>query len=238
MHFPWRLGRGSLASLLASVLSLSACSGGTIQVIAPSEGPITGLTLEEQRVFDQARAAMNSAGCSAVQTVSPYAPPELDRSHIGGGELPVPPPLSSYASQPPASGPHDPRPLPSGVYPAPPPVDRTIHSLEHAAAIIWYAPTVGSDSRQAAELARIQAFFAKERESDHVIVAPYSYPDQGPAGMLPAESTMALIAWHRRQICLNLSLPVAFAFVTAYRFDPNAPDRYEGDAPEPGVPLG
>jgi hypothetical protein len=120
----------------------------------------------------------------------------------------------------------------------PPPVDRTIHSLEHAAVIVWYSSAAASDPRLANELALLQAFFAKDRESDHVIVAPYDYPDQGPAGMLPAGTTMALIAWHRRQVCRDISLPVAFAFVAAYRFDPDAPGRYEGEAPEPGVPIG
>jgi hypothetical protein len=238
MRFPWPPGRGFVASLVAAALCMPACGGGTIRVIAGSELPITGLNAEEQQLFDQAQAAMNSAGCTPVLTVPPYAPASLDRFHVGGSDLPVPPPLSSYASQPPASGPHAPSPLPSGVYQVPPPVDRTIHSLEHAAVITWYSPKAASDPSMADELAKLQVFFGKDRESDHVIVAPYDYPDQGPAGMLPAETTMALVAWHRRQVCRDISLPVAFAFVTAYRFDPNAPDRYQGEAPETGVPIG
>jgi hypothetical protein len=180
----------------------------------------------------------DSAGCTAVETVPPYAPADLDRSHIGGGDLPVPPPLSSYASRPPASGPHDPRPLASGVYRMPPPVDQTIHSLEHAAVIVWVPPTVLDSDPQTAEFGRLAAFFARPEEIDHVIVAPYNYPDQGPAGMLPAETSMALVAWHRLQLCQRVSLSVALGFVTAYRFDPDAPGRYQGEAPEQGVPIG
>jgi uncharacterized protein DUF3105 len=237
MRFPRRLVRGSLASVLAGSLSLSACGGGDIQV-SGSARTIPGLTAEEQQLFDQAQAAMDSAACTAVETVSPYDPAELDRSHIGGSDLPLPPPLSSYASRPPASGPHDPIPLASGVYREPPPVYRTIHSLEHAAVIVWVQPKVLDSDPQTPEFGRLAAFFSRPDEIDHVIVAPYDYPDQGPAGALPPETSMALISWHRRQLCRDVSLPVAFAFVSDYRFDPVTPSRYLGEAPEPGVPIG
>jgi len=237
--FPWRLIRGALAWLAAASLCLSACGGGgTIHVAGPAQRPILGLTAEEQQLFDQAQAAMNAAGCAAIKTASPYAPAEMDRSHIGGGDLPVPPPLSAYASRPPASGPHEPSPLASGVYLAPPTVYRTIHSLEHAAVIVWVDPSVVDSHPPNKDFVELADFFSRSDEGDHVIVAPYFYVDQGTAGRLPQGISMALVAWHRIQLCKRVSLPVAFAFVTAYRFDPEAPTRYQGEAPETGVPIG
>jgi Protein of unknown function (DUF3105) len=129
-------------------------------------------------------------------------------------------------------------PLTSGVYANPPPVANAIHSLEHAAAIVWFSPDAGADPGQDEDFTGIQAFFERPAQRDHAIVALYDYPDQGAAGTLPEGAGMALVAWHRLQLCDRLSLPVAFAFVLRYRFDPLHPDRYQGEAPEPGVPIG
>ncbi|MPZ22925.1 MAG: DUF3105 domain-containing protein [Dehalococcoidia bacterium] len=45
-----------------------------------------------------------------------------------------------YGTTPPASGPHNPVPLPAGVYrdPGSAPDERAVHSMEHAAVVIWY----------------------------------------------------------------------------------------------------
>jgi Protein of unknown function (DUF3105) len=45
-----------------------------------------------------------------------------------------------YNTDPPTSGPHNPVPLPSGVYrdPEQAPEERAVHAMEHASAIIWY----------------------------------------------------------------------------------------------------
>jgi hypothetical protein len=45
-----------------------------------------------------------------------------------------------YATNPPTSGPHNPVPLPAGVYrdPEQAPEERALHSMEHASAVIWY----------------------------------------------------------------------------------------------------
>src|SRR5207342_3642762 len=97
-------------------------------------------------VLSQAAAAEDSAGCDAVQETPNYddAPgddPPIDHEHIGSApEVGTAPDLSTYASIPPASGPHDPTPLTAGIYDSPPDVYQTIHSLEHGAVIIWYAP--------------------------------------------------------------------------------------------------
>jgi hypothetical protein len=190
----------------------------------------------EASLLEQAPAAARSAGCGDVVVTGEY-PGGLDRFHIGSAEVPVSPPLASYPSTPPASGPHAPVPWPSGSYADPPDVYRTIHSLEHAAAIIWYAPQVASDPVQAGELANLRAFFSRPGRQEKVIIAPFAYPAQGAAGRLQEGARMSLVAWHRMRSCERTSLAVAFAFVDQYRFDPAAPERYRGVAPEPGVPI-
>ncbi len=197
----------------------------------------SGLSAEEQQLLADAPAAAQTAGCAAVETVAPYSPSNLDRTHIGDQSVPSNPPLSTYPSQPPASGPHSPNPMPAGVYPSPPDVYRTIHSLEHGAVIIWYAPSAAGDP----ELAKIQDFFRQSGEQDHVIVAPYNYPDQGEAGQLPEGTSMMMVSWHHSQSCDQLSLPVAFAFAHDYKtptsLTGSVPSNYKGDAPEPGLSI-
>ena len=138
------------------------------------------------------------------------------------------PPLSTYPSIPPASGPHNPIPLPAGVYSTPPAIDQAIHSLEHAGAIVWYAPDAPKD-----QIDQIKAFY---RQTDNVgqskvIVAPYDYGRRRAASS-PRASQMALVAWHIVQTCTLASLPVAFNFTSQYS---NAADfqKYIGVAPEP-----
>jgi hypothetical protein len=192
----------------------------------------SALTPEESKLLADAPAATQTAGCGSIQTIKPY-PNDNDRTHIGtASAVPTPPALSSYPSTPPVSGPHDPVPLPAGVYSDPPDIYRTIHSLEHAAVIIWYAPGTTSD-----ELAKLQTFFGKASEQAKVIVAPYDYPSQGTAGKLPAGKQMVLVAWHHMQTCSQVSLPAAYDFVAHYRNPAPKGLTYKGDAPETNVPI-
>jgi hypothetical protein len=196
----------------------------------------SSLNAEEQRLLAAAPAALQTAGCGSVQTIKPY--PDNDRTHIGQPAVPTPPPLSNYPSTPPASGPHNGTPLPHGVYTDPPDIYQTIHSLEHAAVIIWYSPDAASDPKVADELANLQTFFGKGSEGTKVIVAPYNYPDQGAAGQLPQGKQMVLVAWHHIQTCNSISLPVAYQFVVHYRFPAPKGQKYLGDAPETTVSIG
>jgi hypothetical protein len=143
-----------------------------------------------------------------------------------------PPALSTYPSTPPASGPHDPVPQPAGTYDTPPNVYRAIHSLEHAAVIIWYDPSATGSALDA-----IKAYFQDPVQQDHVIVAPFSYPDQGASGALPSGKNMILVAWHHAQTCASVNLDAAKTFVASYRFDPQRPADYKGDAPEVGSAI-
>lgn len=181
--------------------------------------------------------AAKAAGCGAVQTVAPFSPIALDRAHISAvGQVKTPPPLSKYKSHPPTSGPHELNPLDAGVYTTPPDVYRTVHSLEHAAVIIWYAPSAANSSA----LQTIASFYRQAANSDHVIVAPYNYPAQGTFGSLPAGKPMVLVAWHHMETCTKLSLAAAKSFVASYRVPGGStvlPAGYRGDAPEAGSAI-
>jgi hypothetical protein len=214
--------------------------GGLIAGIVVLSTRPKGSTLnpEEQQLLSAATQAAQTAGCDTAQTTKDY-PGGNDRAHIGpGGQVTANPPLTSYPSTPPASGPHNPTPLRAGVYSDPPDVYQAIHSLEHAAVIIWYSPDAASDPAMAAELTKLQTFFGKSREETKVIVAPYSYPDQGTAGQLPQGKQMVLVSWHRMQTCTSISLPVAYNFVAHYRFPAPKGEKYLGVAPETTVPIG
>jgi hypothetical protein len=170
---------------------------------------------------DQAREA---ADCGAVEDVGPYQPRSQDRSHIAAQV-----PLSTYPSVPAASGPHNAITYGAGVYSTPPPIDRVIHSLEHGAAIVWYSPDVTGP-----ELERIRSFYEEADVGSRVIVAPYAYPDQGAAGVLPAGKQMALVAWHKVQTCARANLAAAFGFTSTYAAPPFGERPYGGEAPEAG----
>ena len=179
----------------------------------------------------QAEDASRSAGCGQVRDAGTYQPEVQDRAHVGVGA--TMPPLSRYATVPPASGPHNPSPLGAGVYSTPPQVDRAIHSLEHGAAIVWYSPDVSGE-----ELDRLTAFYDQNAEAgSRVIVAPYDYPDQGAAGQLPAGTQMALVAWHHIEDCASVNLAAAFDFTARYAAPPFGSQQYLGDAPEAGAGI-
>jgi len=181
------------------------------------------------------QSAAEAAGCSPVTTIAPYNPATEDRTHIGAPGSPVttPPALSTYRTGPPTSGPHDPSPLPAGVYDAPPDVYRTIHSLEHAAVVVWYRPSATGSA-----LTELKSFFQENpQDIEKVIVAPYDYPSQGARGQLPAGKNMVLVAWHHMQSCDQVSLGAARAFIGSYRINPSRPADYKGDAPEPQATI-
>ena len=180
-----------------------------------------------------AKSGAAAAGCAPVKTEPEY-PQGLDRAHIGvAGGPPTMPPLSTYPSVPPASGPHNQIPLNSGVYSSPPPIDQAIHSLEHGASIVWYAPGAPSSL-----VSQITDFYKHHRTiGSRVIVAPYDYPDQGQAGVLPAGTQMALVAWHHLESCARPNLAAAFGFTARYSFPTYNGLRYLGDAPERGAAI-
>jgi hypothetical protein len=181
-------------------------------------------------LLSQAKDATQTASCTAPKDVGPYNPESADRTHVGGDpQFPTMPPLSTYPSTPPASGPHNPSTLSSGVYDTAPPLDQAIHSMEHAGAIVWYSPDAPSEV-----IDQIKAFYSQTDNvgQSKVIVAPYDYPSEGTAGQLPPGAQMALVAWHMVQTCTLPSLAVSLDFTSQYS---NASDLqpYIGQAPEP-----
>lgn len=210
-------------AILAGVLALGALGALTLY--------LHRLTPEERGLLDRAPEAAADAGCTEVREVPPY-PGGLDRAHVGSADVPAMPPLEGYPSAPPASGPHGGSTLPDGVYPSAPPIDAAIHSLEHGAVIVWYDPQA-----EGPEVDEVRRFFEASDEGTHVIVAPFDYPAEGQSGTLPAGTAMALTAWHRLQSCRQASLPVAFAFAEAYRFNLYRWGAYRGDAPERFAPI-
>jgi hypothetical protein len=202
--------------------------------LLPSGGDIP----EPATLLQQAAKAATDAGCSEVATTPDYDPAQQDRVHI---DPTAGPPLSSYPTIPPASGPHadiPPGPLPAGVYDSLPLEDlyRAIHSLEHGATIVWYDPAA-----PAGQLAQVTGFYDRRLQDaevgqDRVIVAPFDFPDDA-AGILPEGTQMALVAWHRLRTCASVDLAVAFDFTSQYS-SPTALNReYVGAAPEPGASL-
>lgn len=221
--------RGIYRRIGGAAVALAVVGGGVFLLTRSSPRHVS---TEESKLLAQFDQASKAAGCSAVQSIGPYSGGEaLDRAHIGTDQAPTPPPLSTYASTPPASGPHDQTPWPSGVVNDPPDIYRTIHSLEHGGVIVWLAPAASGD-----EVTNVQTFFSKSNESTKVIVAPYSYPKEGAAGQLPAGKQMVLVAWHRMMTCATPSLSPAFWFVDHYAA--RGQSDYEGVAPEPAAGIG
>jgi Protein of unknown function (DUF3105) len=207
-----RIAMGVVVALIAGV--------GAYALTRPQEA-----RADPQELLATADQGREAAGCGAEEDVGSYQPKSQDRSHIVAQV-----PLSSYASVPPASGPHNAIPYGAGVYSTPPPIDRVIHSLEHGAAVVWYSPAVSGP-----ELERIRSFYEEADVGGRVIVAPYDYPDQGAAGSLPGGTQMALVAWHKVQKCANVNLAAAFGFTSSYAAPPFGDRPYRGEAPEAGA---
>ena len=204
-----------LSILVVAAVTVFALTRPSTAVATPSE------------LLGQAAAAKQAAGCGSVDNVGPYRPEAQDQAHVTTEEMP---PLSDYPSVPPTSGPHNAVPLGAGVYDSPPPIDRLIHSLEHGAAVIWYAP-----GATGAEIDGLREFYADANVGARVIVAPYDYPAQGAAGSLPAGTQMALVAWHNLEPCAQVNLAAAFDFTARYTAPPFGQQEYLGEAPEPGA---
>jgi hypothetical protein len=213
--------------------------GGVVLALLVTVAAIATITvISQHNKKESAQRARQLAACGPVQTIAPYSKISDDRAHIGAaganGEVATAPPLSSYRTQPPTSGPHNPTPLDAGVYSSPPDVYSALHALEHGAVIIWYAPNAPSSL-----VSELSSHYNEPSNSDHIIVAPYNYPDQGTAGQLPTGKQMVLVAWHHMMQCGKVSLDATMDFVAHYRTPTGvpAPSGYRGDAPEPGLAI-
>jgi hypothetical protein len=233
----WVLVVGGIV-LLGVIAAVASTGDGDVDQANASRAPTGALLPSPDELLGEAPSAAAAAGCDDVTTVGPYKPRALDQAHAGYGGHPLPP-LSTFPSVPPTSGPHNPVPLPAGIYGSAPPIDHVLHSLEHGAAIIWYDPSVPGE-----ELDRLREFYRDYRitpegsaQGAKIIIAPYDYPDEGEAGRLPLRVHMALTAWHRLQTCADVSLSAAFDFTSQYVVPPFENRTYKGEAPEPQSPI-
>ena len=211
---------GLVLVALAAVVAVIA-----VVVLQPDRAAVAST----DELLAQAATAAEDAGCSEVQTTGDY-PGGAD----GGGLAhdlfrEQPPPLDTYPSTPPASGPHADTTLPAGVSDSSPEIGRLIHSLEYGGSVVWYSPEAPAEHIDA-----IEAFYGQDDPvgQDRVIVAPYDYDEAG--GQLPDGVQMALVAWHRLQTCATPSLEVAFDFTSQYSAPPTQGREYAGEAPEAG----
>lgn len=179
----------------ALVLASSAC------------GRDDGRTTSGGRGDPELSSTAEAAGVRACDDVRETASEGQD--HIQQGQP------QRYASFPPASGPHDPRPLAAGVYDAElrqgpgagPTLAMAVHSLEHGYVIAFH------DRLTTGELRSLTRRFARERK---VIIAPAS----------DLLGKVALVAWQSVQTCRRLDLNAVAAFVREFR---------EKTAPEPNA---
>lgn len=174
-----------------------------------------------------APAAAEAAGCSEVVDVGPYNPATDDGAHVGA--LPA---LSTYASVPPASGPHSPDTLPAGIYEQALDLAPAIHSLEHGGVIVWYDPDLAPE-----KIAALHDFYGGSSAGADVLVSPYDYPDQGEFGALPDGVEMAMVSWQYLQTCATADPVAAFNFSARYAYPSYGGEDYLGRAPEAGAPM-
>jgi hypothetical protein len=110
-----------------------------------------------------------------------------------------------YSTNPPTSGPHNPSPLPWGIYTTPQDDESLVHNLEHGGVIVVYQPTLPP-----AVVSRLQALVGMY--SEDVILAPR------PANDAP----IALASWGRLQKFAEYDEPTIQNFI----------DRNRGHGPE------
>ena len=201
----------------------AACGGSGPSLVANPPTPVLPATPSVPGSTGSPRAS----SCEAVETIGPYNPETRDAEHILNTARPA---LSTYTSVPPASGPHASTTMPAGVYDQPVPFDLALHSMEHGAAVIWYDPNADP-----ADIAAVAAFAAANQ--DHVIMSPFSFPEEGEQGVLPAGNEMALAAWRRLQLCPSMDVAPVASFFEHYRVPTLNGGEYLGEAPEPGFTI-
>ena len=191
-------GGAALAVLLAVYFIGKNSSGGT--------GKLTSA----------ATRTMTAAGCTDLEK-----PADQGRTHLpSGGSY-------TYQQQPPTSGPHDPTPLPAGVYTTAQPETNMVHSLEHGAVEIYYDSS--GPNRLPTEIVGELQTLAQGKK---VIMTPAPEAlDAGSAGGRTVITSVAFAAWDRLRQCPS-SITVAQANVIARSFIDRFTDA--DSAPEAG----
>lgn len=130
--------------------------------------------------------------------------PDQGRAHVNPGE-----PVTIYNSNPPTSGPHDPSPAQCGIYREEIPVERLVHTMEHAAVILYYQPEVFSPD----EVSELQALATELLRDNHRLVL---VPNR------QIKARIALTGWGTLLELDTFEPETIRAFVRAYdgRFNP------------------
>jgi Protein of unknown function (DUF3105) len=160
-----------------------------------------------------------AAGCTALEK-----PPDQGRAHIPSGSS------YTYQQQPPTSGPHDPAPLPAGVYTTPQPETQLVHSLEHGAVGFTYEGS-GPNALPSDVVAALKSV---ANGNGRVITAPASETLSAPLDDKSFTPSLAFAAWDRLIQCpgtitATQAKVLAQGWVAAFV---NA-----SSAPEKGFPL-
>ena len=114
-----------------------------------------------------------------------------------------------YKTNPPTSGPHNPVPAEDGIYDAPPPVEKLVHSLEHGRIVFQYVP--GAPPKIRGQLKALV-----NEDPRHVILTPNST-------QMPFE--VAATAWRHYIGCARV-MPAAFDALRDFKI------AYRDQAPE------
>jgi hypothetical protein len=104
-------------------------------------------------------------------------------------------PMPQYNSNPPTSGPHDPSPVPCGVYRQAVSDIKQVHNLEHGVVIVQYDPSITDEERNQLEE------FGRDAPS-HILVAPRE-------GM---DTPIAVTAWTKLLSLDTVDIPALEGF--------------------------
>lgn len=117
-----------------------------------------------------------------------------------------------YDRHPPAGGDHNPVPAPCGFYDEAIPDEYVVHSLEHGAVWLAYAPAL-----DAADLATLRDVVAEESDT---IATPYADLDAGTA--------VVVTSWARQLTLDSVDDPRLVEFIEQYRKGDQAPEASIG----------
>ena len=156
-----------------------------------------------------------TAGCTALQK-----PEDQGRAHIPSGSS------YTYPQQPPTSGPHDPSPLPAGVYTTPQPETRLVHSLEHGAVEFTYE----SSGQNALPGDVVAALKGVASGNGRVILTPSPETLSAPLDGKSFTPSLAFAAWDRLIECpgtitATQAKVLAQGWVAAFVNASNAPEK-------------
>ena len=158
---------------------------------------------------------------------------KADRYHLQT----TPASWTTYRDNPPASGPHNPQPRPTGPhYYAPTAasepsfVEQLVHNLEHGYVVLWYDDTIAQDT---GKLKALDDMGTNLQANGHDLFIAAPWPKDRPA--MDSGKHVAITAWHNRQLCNDISGAVLETFVNAHSplCAPETVDPATGQAPTP-----